>query len=859
MKKRFIRLFMFVTVITSMGALNSCKDYDEDRYNDLQYKLQEQQASLKALKADFDAKLAAIKQCTCEPKEVLTAKDVEAMIAAALANAKAGLTPEEVADMIAKALADYKVEGLTAAEVESIVNNSLKNYATLTQLENAKKDLNDAIAKVQAALDNKADQEALNEANLAIKNVQSQVNEAATLAQNNKEAIEELKELVNGLSVKDWSAEIQEVSEIATDAKNQAESNYNLILGLQGSYQDLQDQINALEFGANPALVNTVDSLVNVSKNLATKEDIEETKDYAYYLYTLLNTRINSLSDSITALRTDLTALQDTVKKNREDLEAMIKDLRTDLNSMITSIIVQGAKNPVYGYFAMPGVDPNLLIAYYGENIGTQKFPVIGSGYSVYEDGALTQKDADMLGGLDQVPVEDTVMDDEEGNAGKLYLTINPNTVDFTGQTVQLVNSLDEESPIKLSPLAASTDKMTFGWTRANNGFYEAKATLAEADIEAAKIRFDLDAMQSDVEEAIKSKSASSLKGIAKSIYNQLGDMMDANGVKASWTDTEGTEHSIYSQYSVGTAAIKPLSFSFLKDISISIPFVSSLSELTDLNNLIDVTKFNIQLDDISSNFSISVQFDKVYEKAGKYYTQYQLNINGELETGEFCLDYVDADMAAFMNNRADIWSAQLKKEFEVQLNTKLQDMIDQINQMTASISGKLQDAIQDVIDDAQNSLDSKISKVESLFNRINGALSNPNSKLQVCMLYDGIDDNIHQLSNSKTFPTILTGTGSIKIYPTTYTLELVAPAAKKFIAVTNVFKDGTSAQDDDAACKSVLEATNAAENFNEVISGTYNGIDFTPAEAGYVYEIFYSALDYSGKISQRKFYVEVQ
>ena len=85
------------------------------------------------------------------------------------------------------------------------------------------------------------------------------------------------------------------------------------------------------------------------------------------------------------------------------------------------------------------------------------------------------------------------------------------------------------------------------------------------------------------------------------------------------------------------------------------------------------------------------------------------------------------------------------------------------------------------------------------------------------------------------------------------------APAAKKFIAVTNVFKDGTSAQDDDAACKSVLEATNAAENFNEVISGTYNGIDFTPAEAGYVYEIFYSALDYSGKISQRKFYVEVQ
>ena len=597
---------------------------------------------------------------------------------------------------------------------------------------------------------------------------------------------------------------------------------------------------------------------------MATKEDFEETKDYAYYLYTLLLQRIENIESEIEQLKQDLAALEQKVEDYRDDLEEMIGDLRDDLNSMITSIIVQGAKNPVYGYFAMPGVDPNLLIAYYGENIGTQKFPVIGSGYSVYEDGALTQKDADMLGGLDQVPVEDTVMDDEEGNAGKLYLTINPNTVDFSGQEVKLVNSLDEESPIKLSPLAASTDKMTFGWTRANNGFYEAKATLSEADIEAAKIRFDLDAMQSDVEEAIKSKSASSLKGIAKSIYNQLGDMMDANGVKASWTDTEGTEHSIYSQYSVAAAAIKPLSFGFLKDISISIPFVSSLSELTDLNNLIDVTKFNIQLDDISANFSISVQFDKIYVGPdGKAYAHFYMDGTDLKEAPEgevVCLDMpLDVQTQDIINNRADVWSAQMEKEFKTQLQQKLTDMVADINEMTASISGKLQDAIQDVIDDAQNSLDSKISKVESLFNRINGALSNPNSKLQVCMLYDGIDNNIHQLSNSKTFPTLLTGTGSIKIYPTTYTLELVAPAAKKFIAVTNVFKDGTSAQDDDAACKSVLEATNAAENFNEVISGTYNGIDFTPAEAGYVYEIFYSALDYSGKISQRKFYVEVQ
>ena len=72
--------------------------------------------------------------------------------------------------------------------------------------------------------------------------------------------------------------------------------------------------------------------------------------------------------------------------------------------------------------------------------------------------------------------------DGDEGNAGTLYVTINPNTVDFTGQVLTLENSQAEASKITLGALKQSDKTLTFGWTRAaGNGFYEAPATLAAA------------------------------------------------------------------------------------------------------------------------------------------------------------------------------------------------------------------------------------------------------------------------------------------------------------------------------------------------------------------------------------------
>ena len=83
-----------------------------------------------------------------------------------------------------------------------------------------------------------------------------------------------------------------------------------------------------------------------------------------------------------------------------------------------------------------------------------------------------------------------------------------------------------------------------------------------------------------------------------------------------------------------------------------------------------------------------------------------------------------------------------------------------------------------------------------------------------------------------------------------------VTPAFKKHIAVTNVFKGDKSAQGGDAACKLALTTANGSEMMNKVLNGDQRSVTATFPK-GYIYEVAYSALDYSGKISMHKYYVQ--
>ena len=272
-----------------------------------------------------------------------------------------------------------------------------------------------------------------------------------------------------------------------------------------------------------------------------------------------------------------------------------IGKLKTSLANLITGVIVQGTYNPMYGTFALPvGVNSNVLVAYYGNYNGSAPlgFPTDDATHYLFKSQVLTDADWNMIGNdtYEQFVIRggETMISEAPDNAGTIYVTVNPNTVDFSGEKLTLVNSQDEESGVKLSALKASDKVLTFGYTKAtNNGFYEANAHLDAADVPKVKINIEpglktaikeaFSATKGVVSTAYNRKGREALKDtivgsvpklvtLAAKLYSQFNGILPAEAVKASYVDGEGATHSVYSNYGVAATAIKPLSFAFGKD-----------------------------------------------------------------------------------------------------------------------------------------------------------------------------------------------------------------------------------------------------------------------------------------------------
>ena len=218
------------------------------------------------------------------------------------------------------------------------------------------------------------------------------------------------------------------------------------------------------------------------------------------------------------------------------------------------------------------------------------------------------------------------------------------------------------------------------------------------------------------------------------------------------------------------------------------------------------------------------------------------------VQGGTYTITYVK-DMSATFN---EIWG-------------ETQGQIGDVNKMIVQLQDLVKDA-QDVLDkantklaDANEFVGDMASGVKSYIDRLNNKaasiLNNANARIQPILLVGNRATGIYAASRSKGVATKLEAP-TVEFILTSYTAEIVTPAFKKHIAVTNVFKDGKSAQDGDAACKAALTAVNAGDKMNTVIDGNKCSVVAT-FQKGYIYEVAYSALDYSGKISMNKYYVQ--
>lgn len=763
--------------------------------------------------------------------------------------------------------------------------------------------------------------------------------------------IEELENNWSSLATdEELENNINEVKELITQARTYAETVANQAAAsalesakeyaknyADGKYQEAQDYANEKYEAAK----TYADGIYENAKDYVDSEIIK-VKDYANSEFAKIRVDFAEadkvLQDQIDALTTRVEKVESDIEEIQEAVEVLNNKVDA-LSKFINNIELQGSVNPAFGYFALPmGITSNVLISYYGETDYDVHFPAIEDEGLVYKEGKnwITEEDAIRLGWNKPYILTyngGSMLMNEDGNAGKLYLTLNPSNIDFTGTTLKLVNSLGEESPVKLGALKKSTDKLVFGQSRGTatqTYFYEAPATLDESKV--GKAAFHINNQLTDaLEDVAKNKLKADISTLAQSIYNQFNGVLDAYAVQATWNDALG-EHTVTSNYGIAATAAKPLSYSFLVGKSFEIPTITPLSEHNiDLNDYIKLPKFDFTFNGIdtsqySEGFKVKVHFSDVWiskepktDKNGvlhaagsiwtNVYMEEYVKSDGDIEKapehmveGEFCL--VDADgtfngpvyeggnkpsidptvlnaaqveainamIALLVEDRSQVWSAQLQNGLQNQVVDKLASLVDDINKMITEVSenleGNLSGKLQDMIDNANNKLNSALGKgdrfinqINKLINNVNSLIANPNARLQSVVLYEDGNGTLHPMSTAKAMPTYVSGDGAaLELKLTSYSGEILAPAFKKFVAVTNVYR-GSETADTNADLMKALNYANSKLNFNEVIDGDHYAVAFCPDKSvkGATYEIVYSALDFHGKISQRKYYVTVK
>lgn len=737
---------------------------------------------------------------------------------------------------------------------------------------------------------------------------------------------------------------------------------------VDGLIQTLRNEANAIKETADTALgqANTALGQANTNKTaiegLNTRVgDLETKMTQVLGDISSLKTSVGTLQTTVGTLRTDLDALEDRVDdlkdavetitgqitqinnditslKNRMDAaEQDIKNLKDDIQAMITDITVQGTQSPIIGYFNTPfDVRSTLLGVYFGTPMHEWEFPSTdGADYVHSEDvNKWTRRNINILGS-DKFGTENgyaginlVTRDGATGNAGTLYVTVNPASVDFTGKTLKLEDSQQGEASAKLSPLAASNRLLNFGYTRASgNGFYEAKATIGKNDIDKSKFEIDFDALQEEAKAVLNDRSKSSVLELGSTLIRNFQAQLPAYAAMGSWTDKSSVdkiEHKIYSQYNIGSVAVRPLPFTFMQDVTISkFPGIDWLESLagdivkkirldmkTDLPDFskyagsitftdfsvpnLDWSKFHVKyqrtftIEDfekyIKTYFGTGISFDagrngKIYLVFDKENNEYVLEVEQTYNDGSkrYSTFRYNKNTGKFTQDGREIANAHFPLEIEAVIDIdKEEDAKAIMNQLLAAVNekvgangeiskqvtdllndiasmGNLNDAISASLLTTQTDIKSVLDRyITHLNNRLTNLVNLSPSLLHLALIANA-NNKVSVLSQSKDNPTSAVGISELTLYPTTYTLELLAPAYKKFVAVTDVFNaDGTNASNYVSLGQA---ANNNGTNLAQVIEGDALCTLKNP-QANHIYEITYTAIDYFGWVSIKKYYV---
>ena len=461
-KKILSALLLGLFTVASTSTFVSCKDYDDDVKN-LQEQITTNDTNLKKLVEDkialVNAEIEKTNKAISDAEKAYKAADEELQKQINAAN---------------KAITDGDKATLDAAKkaVEDAMVTVSTTYATKAELEKAQQDLTAAYEKADKVLNDKIDAKveelvlANKDLDDAVKKAQKRADDAYTFA---KSINNDLK--ANYATKKELSDAVAKLNTTIDGVKNDLTELTQKLNGFGTRLETAEGKITAAEgrITANESAISKLDSLTKV-----------HTADLAK-----LNSRLPQVADSLKVLygkvadlKTSLETVADTLSQNyraavnaavaqlRNDVKDSLNPIRIDIKGLGTRIttevgrldsIIEKANDSIDVVAAnLKAVDgrvvaiesrlavisgdlSNLItsIIYNGQTSKAIRYGEVTDEKVVFpydgKENAVTFKQGDVI---------------MSSEGGYIYSTINPAQIDFTGSSVKVVNSRNEESTL---------------------------------------------------------------------------------------------------------------------------------------------------------------------------------------------------------------------------------------------------------------------------------------------------------------------------------------------------------------------------------------------------------------------------
>lgn len=595
----------------------------------------------------------------------------------------------------------------------------------------------------------------------------------------------------------------------------------------------------------NPDLKSAIDARIQANMNVikdgvfADKKRIEAAIQGSE-AYKNLKGKVDGVDGRLQAIErlrlTDSIAAKKITDALNNRLDSVSGSLDKALNSLVEQkldgITVNATENPVTGYWnaSFTGLNLKLASSFYGvaaegnEDWDVKANQVLGKG----------------------------------GNAGYLYVSLNPTEIDPSLVKVELVNSQGEPAKgFKLGDIDNTDKVLTFGTKAASvsaNGFYQ--VPVIASDPQNDGVEFDKGALAAAAKNVLNElknpkENDLDLSKIASALYKNI-PVLTAYGVKAEYylynPDTQNLElhktikHAV-SDYDIAAVAVKPVSFNFLKDNA-------------TLDKLSDWAVENFRLPSLSSKLNKFA--DALDVKVTLSADKQKVNVYTIVALTDVKVHYEEATNEAWFEklDGTKIEGSEIKNVSEVEeintgvgsqnvykITTTDSTIADVVAELNSQIAGKLQ-PIKNDINKVGDKWENVIAKVNPLLQKVSSKIGSANKLLQPTILYVDQNGNPNTLSTiGGRLGTRFVGTGATTLYATSWTAELLAPAYKKSISVL-----------EKGATVTLTNGKSAAEPF----AGSVNKVIFNATKAG-TYTIVYKAVDYSGVEVEKTFNVVVE